>query len=639
MDNEISRLKYDFESYPNFLCLTIGDKDGNRITVHNDDESAFVDLLRSLEAYKKDYIFEAWNGVGYDAILLDYLLLNYNTYDMDTLTKNVYNLTKVIIEEQTPHWVVRKQWGIPEQTYQFDLSQYFTNRSVKAMGIRTGYKELEELPYEPGTVLNDKQKQDVLNYNIKDVDVLDYVSNFEENQARFDGKYILVTNEELGLCDLSYLSFTDRQLTERILLGDKYDSTKPIKEDGSYYYKPPFDFDFQTPNFQKMYKDVQDIPLDLKPKSKFTKDVEDKDKDKVLAEGLFKDIKIFIKTGGMHWSDDGIHEEVFDADWDSYYPFLMLAFNFMPQVLRENVNKFRWIIERRIQAKKNKEPIANALKIVINSIYGALGMGSSKLLSIRDKYNVTITGQLLIMKYAELLHLNGYNVIYMNTDGLSYTKPLELKDSNKDEEIRQYMMEISKNNISTDYFDKLISKDVNNFFILQNGKVVKAKGAYNLKPFQKNYSHKRVSFEAVINYMTTGQDIKEYILNCTDPTAFLLNENFNKTYHIHMYNRFTGEKIPQTTKNYRWYVSIDKSWRLNAFNSNTGSWINRDGTHEGVVLLDNLSDELPKDLDYDYYITEASDLLFQLNGESIRDPKTQGWLDILHKHLNILEQR
>lgn len=80
-----------------------------------------------------------------------------------------------------------------------------------------------------------------------------------------------------------------------------------------------------------------------------------------------------------------------------------------------------------IEAKHSKQDIidgipknilAEALKIVINSIYGKLGFAYGDLCDRLAVLKVTINGQLMIMMLCEELELNGIEIVSANTDGI-----------------------------------------------------------------------------------------------------------------------------------------------------------------------------------------------------------------------------
>jgi DNA polymerase-2 len=151
------------------------------------------------------------------------------------------------------------------------------------------------------------------------------------------------------------------------------------------------------------------------------------------------------KGGFVMQSVPGIYENVIVLDFKSLYPSLIRTFNIDPYSFVENApqdfdktkyvrcsngavfrNGFGFlpqIVERiwkqRDLAKKRKDDTAsNALKILMNSLYGALGNSSSRYYSLELSNAITHTGQYLIKFCAKKVEEKGYKVIYGDTDSI-----------------------------------------------------------------------------------------------------------------------------------------------------------------------------------------------------------------------------
>ncbi len=151
------------------------------------------------------------------------------------------------------------------------------------------------------------------------------------------------------------------------------------------------------------------------------------------------------KGGFVMQSIPGIYGNVFVVDFKSLYPSLIRTFNIDPYSFIEHPQKdldkdkciqlangavFRnedgilpMIIERiweqRDLAKKRKDETASyALKILMNSFYGALGNQGSRYYSLDIANAITHTGQMLIKLCSKKVEEAGYKVIYGDTDSL-----------------------------------------------------------------------------------------------------------------------------------------------------------------------------------------------------------------------------
>ncbi|MEK6886474.1 MAG: DNA polymerase II [Nanoarchaeota archaeon] len=152
-----------------------------------------------------------------------------------------------------------------------------------------------------------------------------------------------------------------------------------------------------------------------------------------------------IKGGFVMESTPGIYDFVVVLDFKSLYPSLIITFNidpysfiekpekdldnkkyikcingavfrndfgFLPQIIEEVWN------QRDIAKKKKDTTASNALKILMNSMFGALANPASRYYSLDIANAITHTGQFMIKFCADRIKEAGYKVIYGDTDSL-----------------------------------------------------------------------------------------------------------------------------------------------------------------------------------------------------------------------------
>jgi DNA polymerase, archaea type len=145
-------------------------------------------------------------------------------------------------------------------------------------------------------------------------------------------------------------------------------------------------------------------------------------------------------TGGyVMTSKPGIYDYVIVCDFKSLYPSIMRTINidplsYMPNkklkkstdeyVVAENGAVFKntqgilpSILERlhaaREETRKNKDEVARyAIKVLMNSFFGALATPQSRFFSMDVANAITITGQSIIKKTKDMIGEKGYEVIY-----------------------------------------------------------------------------------------------------------------------------------------------------------------------------------------------------------------------------------
>ena len=165
-----------------------------------------------------------------------------------------------------------------------------------------------------------------------------------------------------------------------------------------------------------------------------------------------------IKGGFVRESLPGIYENVLIFDFKSLYPSIIRTFNidpvrFVPKPGKDTAMLIRapngaffrrekgilpaliqQLWEQRDSAKKERNAIAsNAIKILMNSMFGVLANPMCRFYSLEMANAITHFGQFFIKLCAEEINRRGYEVIYGDTDSIflnakekDYSKALEL---------------------------------------------------------------------------------------------------------------------------------------------------------------------------------------------------------------------
>ena len=315
-------------------------------------------------------------------------------------------------------------------------------------------------------------------------------------------------------------------------------------------------------------------------------------------------------------SDDSyIYEHI---DVGSFYPSLMDKYEIAPDHMNRGcfVKLVGWLRNTRLRAKHSEEDLidgipkdilAQALKIVINSIYGKLGDENSDICDRLAVLKVTINGQLFLLMLCEELELNGIEVVSGNTDGIV----VKLRKDKKElcDKIVKDWCEYTKLTVDEEDYTHYIDRDINNYFAKEfNGKIT-YKGDFNPKIYatdlQKGYNQPIVA-QAVENYFLYDKPILETLYECTDILDFCKTQNIGRQFHV----SFTyGTDTKELQRNVRFYVS--KSGGILCKVNNTTKSINNLCAGYRVKVLNTL-DDLPiteRQIDYEYYYNEALKLI------------------------------
>ena len=375
---------------------------------------------------------------------------------------------------------------------------------------------------------------------------------------------------------------------------------------------------FKTKQLQDFLEDIKKVSIYHTNSSEFQRTIN------------FYGTTYTIATGGIH-SVDTPHIYVSDDkyvyrhhDYTSYYPSIMISYGLYPAHLNKNafIKMLSYLKDTRVKCKHTPDSegyvidnvpnkiAAEALKIVINSIYGKLG---SELFFLYDRFaqmQVTINGQLMTMTLVEELELNGIHVVSANTDGIVIKLPRDKESVYK--EITDRWNEFNKMGADYEDYVKLITRDVNNYFDIQEtkkGTEYEFKGALDpyqyLKDLKKGYDMPVVA-QAVFEYFVHNTPVADYLHNCTNILDFCKTQNVGKQFDV-VYQKIENGKVVdvKSQRHVRFYVS-NKGVVIQKEDKVTGKR-SRLASGKPVKILNTLDDVSieNRNIDYSYYIEEC----------------------------------
>ena len=344
----------------------------------------------------------------------------------------------------------------------------------------------------------------------------------------------------------------------------------------------------------------QDIPRELKSKLIYIDypSTGDCTKEKTsIWDNITDDSYIYV-----HW------------DISSFYPSIMSVYHVAPAHLNEGVftKLVSWLKDTRIAAKHSEEDLidgipkdilAQALKIVINSIYGKLGFESGSLYDRLAVLKVTINGQLMILMLCEELELNGIEVISANTDGI--VVKLYKKDKDKFESISNNWKHLTKLDADAEEYKCYINRDINNYIVEEINSKITYKGALHPKMYaidlSKGYDMPVVA-QAVVNYFIYNKPVLETLYECNNILDFCKSQNVGRQFHVEFDD---GVTCTELQRNVRFYVS-NQGGSIKKVNNNTLIKSNLCVGYK-VTVLNSLDDKRIeyRNINYNYYFKEA----------------------------------
>ena len=194
-----------------------------------------------------------------------------------------------------------------------------------------------------------------------------------------------------------------------------------------------------------------------------------------------KDEKITVREFGcdITFASGGLHGVAVQGkefrgvkllDVGSMYPSIVVNLN----ALGVGTELYDGMRTERLKIKKSDPIRANALKLILNSVYGNLKNRYSILCNPLASLSVCAYGQLALFDLSRRLYEVGYTLVNLNTDGVAFVDYRGIGDAWQD--VQGEWEEVYHLNLELDEFDRWIQKDVNNYVAVGVDGHIKTKG-------------------------------------------------------------------------------------------------------------------------------------------------------------------
>jgi hypothetical protein len=201
----------------------------------------------------------------------------------------------------------------------------------------------------------------------------------------------------------------------------------------------------------------------------------------------------------------------------------------------------------------------------------------------------------------ERLEANGMKVVSANTDGIVTLLPIS-KRADYDAICFDWMLDTSYGLEFVEY-KALYSRDVNNYFAIKTDGKLKGKGVFTATGIGKNPEYSIVP-KAVAEYVSKGTPIEKTIKECHDILSFVKVRNV--TGGAMFGDEYLGRVV-------RFYHSTGiMSGKSLTYKKNG----NKVPTSDGGRPIMTISNDLPSDINYQFYINAATKLLKNIGVQS-----------------------
>jgi len=640
----MTRYAYDIEVYPNVFTFTIQHVDSElsatlQIGHLKNDRDELVTLLKKLNTLGGQLV--GFNNLGYDYPVLHHIVSRTkSSWSIEKLNASIYGKSQAIFESGSmnrgfEHII----WHNNQLVEQIDLFKihHFDNKakmtSLKALEIAMRSQNVCDLPFKPGTVLDEDQTRELVEYNKHDVretvkfyhESLDEIA-FRETLVEQFGPSIINHNDT----KIGQTYFVTRLEDAGVFCYDFDDGKREPRQTkrGALPVEDLlFDYiSFERPEFQAVHTWLRGYTINGTKEVLSRLPVEDMGElaeyaDMKLVTGKVKELntvvdgfKFVFGTGGLHGcvdpqiiaSDDEF--VILDLDVVSYYPSIAIENGLYPEHLSHKYCEiYTDVKEQRKQHAKGTAENA-MLKLALNGIYGKSNDKFSPFYDPKYTMEVTINGQLLLCMLSEaVLNVPGVSMIQANTDGVTILVPREKLD---DVESIAFAWEFQTGlELESVEYSRMFIRDVNNYIAEKYDGSLKRKGVYEYEIEWHQNPSSLVVKKAAEAYLTQGVNIRQFITDHVDEFDFLRRVKVPRSSRLEYRDGDEADVIQNIT---RYYVSKTGGTLIKIMPPLKGKTDEREFNVEKGVLCTIANDFEGLDranLDVDFYVQETYKLI------------------------------
>lgn len=501
--------------------------------------------------------------------------------------------------------------------------------------------------------LTSEELDEVIFYCCHDVDATEQLFTMRKAYLRTK----LTLGREKKIPDAKALYMTNAKLTAAYLDAE----AQPHYDERKYTYPPTLKKEYIPDEVFRFFDRLHDMSI--------PDEMVFKEKLEITVGGC----PCTIAYGGIHgaipcyWEEATPSRTIRNKDVASYYPHQMILNGYCSRNI-PSPDVFAAALERRVAAKRSGNKALNlALKLVLNTTYGAMLNAYNALFDPLMGRSVCISGQLQLLELA--VHLvqecPTLKIIQLNTDGIMVS--LDNEDEPRYQEITQEWQDRTGFELEEDFIQKIVQKDVNNYVevpveatgpkdwkvkggVLVRGAVTNADVNFSEMgyPWVENLNgsafnintNALVVARAVRDYLGAGVPVEKTIMECDRLMDFQLiakaGSKYSGAYHL-----VDGEKVPVQKVNrvYATPFTVENGCRYGTIyktHALKGSDMKIGGLPEHCVI-DNDNHLTLDVVDKQWYIRLARDYVNDFLGREGIKRNTRRVNNLKKKALSVLE--
>lgn len=575
-------ITYDVECFKYDWIVVFKDKEtGTYAVIHNDNEALKMVL-------SEDAVYVGFNNKHYDRYIIKAIAMDFSPTEI----------------KQVNDYIIGggQGWEYPALR---DTYFGFSNVDIRDdMQVGLSLKAIEGhlgLPIRESNVdfnidrpLTKEEIEETITYCKWDVDTTERLIDLRKDYL----KNKVQVGKIAGVSEVKAMSMTNAKLTAEILKASK----KEHNDEREYKYPENLKREYILDEVFAFFDRLQDksIPSDV-----------------IFSEKLeftIGECPITIGYGGIHGAipnyiaEESKRREIVNKDVGSYYPHLMTICGYTSRNI-PSAETFQSVLDKRMAAKKaGDKATANALKLVVNTTYGAMLNQFNELYDPLMGRSVCISGQLYLLELAVHLHrdIEDLKIIQLNTDGIMVECDKRYLD--KVNEICNEWQMRTGFSLEEDKVIKIAQKDVNNYIEVQADGTSKAKGGYLVRGISTvgsfNINNNAVIVaEALKEFFVSGVAPEDTINACDDIFKFQIIAKASSKYK-EAYQLVDGKKV-SVQKTNRVYATTDKTLGTLYKVKEDGAVAKIESLPEHCII-DNENQLTVKDIDKSFYIELAT---------------------------------